>query len=176
MPNSSGWTVSRLGVVVGVVALLVAVMVWSRPSSDPAPAGTPSPGRGTPEGFAGANREAMVAPPEATLFREVLSATNAAVRDGLWYLLDLRGAQVHRLDPATGSVRTFGRRGGGPGEFRGLPSGIVVHGDSIMVTDRMALRIFGPEGQHYADRVLRFNPICWVRNATNGSNGSRYRN
>ena len=165
MPNSSGWPVSRLVVVVGVVALLVAVMVWSRPSSDPAPAAESPPDGDSTEAFAGADLEAMVVPAEAELFPQVLSVTDAAVRDGSWYLLDVDGPHVHRLDPATGSVRTFGRSGGGPGEFRGLPGNIVVHGDSIVVTDWLALRIFGPEGQHYADRVLPFNPICNIEDA-----------
>ena len=44
----------------------------------------------------------MVAPAEAELFPQVLSVYDAAVRDGLWYLLDVAGPQVHRLDPATG--------------------------------------------------------------------------
>ena len=107
----------------------------------------------------------MVAPMEAALFREVLSVYDAAVRDDLWYVLDLDGPQVHRLDPATGSVRTFGRKGRGPGEFQDLPSGIVVHGDSIVIHNYRTLHFFGLAGQHYADRVVQLNPTCSIQDA-----------
>ena len=107
----------------------------------------------------------MVAPPEAVLFGGVLSIFDATVRDRVWYLLDLDGPQVHRVDPATGAVRSFGRRGEGPGEFRGLPGNIVAHGDSIVVTDGRSLRVFGLEGQHYGDRDIRFNPACSIEDA-----------
>ena len=158
---------SRLVVVGGVVVLLVVVMVmvWDRPSPDPVPAAVSPPDGDSTEAFAGADSDAMVAPAEAELFRQVLSVYDAAMRDGVWYLLDPQGPQVHGLDLATGSVRTFGGRGEGPGEFQGLPSNIVVHGDSIVVTDFRSLHIFGPEGQHYADRVLRFNPFCSIEDA-----------
>ena len=162
MPNCSGWPVSRLVVVVGVVALLVAVMVWSRPSSDPAP----SPDGDSTEAFAGADLEAMVAPAEAELFPEVLSVSDAAVRDGVWYLVDPQGIQVHRLDPAaTHALSTFGRRGAGPGEFRSIPHGIVVHGDSIVIHERQMLHIFSPEGQHYDDRPVPMSAGCSIEDA-----------
>ena len=153
MQVSAGWRVRRFIVVSGFVALLVVVMVWNRPSPDSAPAVTPP------------DHDPMEAPAEAVLFQEVLSVSNAVVRDGVWYAIDIYGPQVHRLDPATGSVRTFGRKGEGPGEFRGIPGEIVVHGDSIVITDGQSLRIFGLEGQHYQDRIVRIRSSCSIEEA-----------
>ena len=136
MPENASWPAARrFAVVAGVVALLVVVVVWNRPSPDPAPAATPT-----------LDYDPLEPHAEAVLFGQVLSVHDAVVRDGLWYLLDTSGRQVHRLDPATGSVRTFGRRGEGPGEFQGMPGGIVVHGDSIVIYGYRTLHIFGAEG------------------------------
>ena len=47
---------SRFIVVAGVVALLVVVMVWNRPSPGPAPAATPAGGQGRAGGFRGSGQ------------------------------------------------------------------------------------------------------------------------
>lgn len=128
----------------GIVALLLIVVLvpWDNRSPDPALAVSQMQ-----------YSDAIHAPAEATVFPQVLSVSDAAVRDGLWYVLDSWGTQVHRVDPADNSVRTFGRRGEGPGELD-RPRGIVLHGDSIMVFDFHTLRVFGLDGQHYGDRVI----------------------
>ena len=75
--HSSGWQVRRFIVVSGFVALLVVVMVWNRPSPDSAPAVTPP------------DHDPVEAPAEAVLFQEVLSVSDAVVRDGVWYAIDI---------------------------------------------------------------------------------------
>ena len=138
-----------------VVALLVVVVVRYRPSPGPALAPTPP-----------LDYDPMEAPAEAELFQQVLSVFDAAVRDGVWYLVDPQGIQVHRVDPAaTHALRTFGRRGAGPGEFQGVPHGIVVHGDSIVIHEYQMLHIFSPEGQHYDDRPVPMSAGCSIEDA-----------
>lgn len=145
-----------LATIVGVVALLVVAVIRNRSSPDSSSSTAP-PHNGVVEGF-----------PEPTLYGEVLSVFDAVVRDGLWYALDVQGPQVHRLDPATGSVRSFGRRGEGPGEFRS-PSSIVAHGDSVMVVDRLTLHAFSPAGRYLASRHVRIRGSCGIRDVLSTS-------
>ena len=108
----------------------------------------------------------MEPPADAELFGQVLSVIDAAVREGVWYLVDPLGTQVHRVDPAAPhALRTFGGRGQGPGEFPRPPRGIVVHGDSIVILNYQMLHIFGPGGQHYDDRPVRMSAGCSIEDA-----------
>ena len=70
-----------------------------------------------------------------------------------WFVLDYRGAAVHRIGPDGALLGSFGRRGEGPGEFQ-RPEQLVVHGDTIVVWDENELRLFTPGGEHIADRAL----------------------
>ncbi len=60
-----------------------------------------------------------VPPASATyVFREILSVEDAVEWDEGWILLDPRAGKLHFLDPGTGRLRSLGREGEGPGEFR----------------------------------------------------------
>ncbi|HEX2189477.1 MAG TPA: 6-bladed beta-propeller [Longimicrobiaceae bacterium] len=64
------------------------------------------------------------------------------------YVLDRGNARVVVFDPAGRHLRTFGRRGNGPGEFS-LPQRMTVsRGDEVVVSDvgRRAFSVFGPDG------------------------------
>jgi hypothetical protein len=64
------------------------------------------------------------------------------------YVLDRQNARISVFDSAGRHVRTFGRRGGGPGEF-GRPQNMAVLADGqVVVSDvaRTAFSIFGGDG------------------------------
>jgi len=64
------------------------------------------------------------------------------------YVLDRQNARISVFDSAGRHVRTFGRRGGGPGEF-GRPLGMAVLSDGqVVVSDvtRSSFSIFGRDG------------------------------
>ena len=147
MQTRTNWAI-RVIVALAALAVVAVVLVGNWRLPVPAPAAAPRP-----------YSEAVRAPAEATVFPQVLSVYDAAAHDGMWYVLDVQGTQVHRVDPVTGSVRTFGRKGEGPGEFD-IPNGIVVHGDSVLVLDFRTLRVFGLEGQHYDDRRVGVRGTC----------------
>ena len=109
-------------------------------------------------------------PVEAVLFREVFSVTDVTAKDGVWYILDRSGMQVHRLHPARGHLGSFGREGEGPGEFMG-PSAVVSHGDSIVVADARTLRFFDLAGTHLGDRSLPLASGCFLHDAISMSEG-----
>ncbi len=75
------------------------------------------------------------------------------VREGTLVVGDR--ARVHRIDVATGVVRSFGRDGEGPGEF-GWITGLGWAGDTLIVLDAMRGRFtwFGADGA-----VLRTRPF-----------------
>ena len=147
MQTRTNWAI-RVIVALAALAVVAVVLVGNWRLPVPAPAAAPRP-----------YSDAVRAPAEATVFPQVLSVYDAAAHDGMWYVLDVQGTQVHRVDPVTGSVRTFGRKGEGPGELD-IPNGIVVHGDSVLVLDFRTLRVFGLEGQHYDDRRLGIRGTC----------------
>ena len=91
------------------------------------------------------------APPDARLYREVFSVSDAALHGGVWFVLDRRGAQVHRISESGSLLGSFGRRGEGPGEFRS-PTSIAVHEDTVIVLDRGDLHLYDLDGDHLADR------------------------
>ena len=101
--------------------------------------------------------EPATPPPETRMFPEVFSVSDATMHDGVWFVLDGRAHQVHRISPGGGPVLTFGREGSGPGEFR-RTNAIVAHGDSIVVVDDGIVHVFSPGGQHIVDRRFRPGP------------------
>ncbi len=63
---------------------------------------------------------------------DIQSVHDAAFSGHAWYLVDSRGNQIHQLDPEGKLVRSFGREGGGPGEFRG-PLYVAASGNRVYV-------------------------------------------
>ena len=100
--------------------------------------------------------------PETRLFPEILSVTDAAMHDGMWWILDRWGHQIHRVTPEGVLQQTFGREGEGPGEFRN-PRRIVIHEDTVVVVGDRTLHLFDSGGQHIADR--RIGPFSWCPGA-----------
>ena len=122
------------------------------------------PGDGADEADAGEGRDApggnglqvappdlQAAPPEGRLFPEVLSVGFALLHDGVWFALDHREAQIHRIASDGTYLGSFGRRGEGPGELRGGVGPIAVHGDSIAVLDRWGVHLYQFDGTPVAD-------------------------
>ena len=68
---------------------------------------------------------------------------------GRIHIGDWTAARVAVLDSTGALVRTVGRRGLGPGEFRGMGSVQVLPGDSILAYDPAAVRlsVFAPDAQ-----------------------------
>ena len=110
---------------------------------------------GTPE-TSGMPPEMSSPPPEARLFPEVFSVSDATVLDGDWYILDRRAHRVHRISP-DGRLQSFGGEGSGPGEFR-RPAAIVARGDSIILVASGILHVFSSSGEHLADRRFGAGP------------------
>ena len=122
------------------------------------------------QGFANADRvevfqerRPLEVPPEVPLLENVLSAADAVFHDGNWFVLDARAGQVHRLDSDGTLLGSFGRKGNGPGEFGALPTAIVAHGDSIVVTERTGnqVHLYSPEGAVLATRLVRLD-ACFL--------------
>jgi hypothetical protein len=57
------------------------------------------------------------------------------LRDGRLVVLDARDQQVHFLDPRGRPLRTVGRKGAGPGEFRNANGFLVTADDHVIVND-----------------------------------------
>lgn len=81
---------------------------------------------------------------------EVLISTQSGVvgeiddllvgEDGSVFLSDPQSSSVYRLPPGGGPVRSLGRPGGGPGEFR-LPGALAFLGDTLAVADLQNARV-----------------------------------
>jgi hypothetical protein len=82
--------------------------------------------------------------------------------DGNIYVRDFRANEIVVLDPAGQRVRSIGRAGEGPGEFRALAS-IAWFGDTLLALDSQLRRIvaFGRDG-----RVLKTTP--WPERSVGG--------
>ena len=93
------------------------------------------------------------APPGTRLYSEVFSVSDAVLHRGIWFVLDRRGAQVHRISESGALLGSFGRRGEGPGELR-RPLAIASHGDTVIVLDVGNLHLFDLDGGHVADRQV----------------------
>jgi hypothetical protein len=68
------------------------------------------------------------------------------------------GTRLRIYDGSGRYIRTVGRNGGGPGEFRSIDQLVALDGDSIVVQDRRADRVtvFGPDGELV--RTFAFEP------------------
>jgi hypothetical protein len=67
------------------------------------------------------------------------------------WVVDRRLAQVLIVDPDGVVLHTFGRAGGGPGEFRG-PRGIGIRGDRAYVLDNVhGVQAFDMQGNHVSE-------------------------
>ena len=101
----------------------------------------------------------LVIPPDVPVLPEVLSAEDADVHNGMWFVLDGTAGQIHRLSSSGELLGSFGRRGEGPGEFRRRPAAVAVHGDTIAVMeyDGRHLHLFDPDGASVADRSVRLD-------------------
>lgn len=101
----------------------------------------------------------MAIPPAVPVFTEVLSIEDAVAANGMWFLLDPRAQSVHRFAPSGELVGSFGRQGSGPGEFAGMPTSIVAHVDTIVVSefDGNHIHLYSPTGISLGDRLLRLD-------------------
>jgi hypothetical protein len=75
--------------------------------------------------------------------------TAVAADDGTVAVLDPQLPRVHVFTPEGARAGSFGRRGGGPGEFT-QPMDVAVSGDTILVRDfgRSAIQLFGRAGEY----------------------------
>ena len=130
-------------------AVAAAILVWgaveiarARIDSGPVATGTDAPAD-----------TLRAAPPGTRLYSEVFSVSDAVLHRGTWFVLDRRGAQVHRIDESGALLGSFGRRGEGPGEFR-RPEAIASRGDSVIVLDGGELHLFDLGGSPLANRTV----------------------
>ena len=91
------------------------------------------------------------APAAARLYPEILSVGSAVLHDGVWFALDYRDARIHRIGSDGTYLRSFGRRGEGPGELRSNIGPIAMHGDSIAVLDSWGVHLYQFDGTPVAD-------------------------
>lgn len=145
----------------GVLAVRSSEAVSDLPGPGDA-AGGPGDVAGGPEDAAAGRGDAVGAglsaapPPDARAFPELSSATDADLGDSVWFVLDRRGRRVHRFDESGALLGSFARQGEGPGELS-FPSAIVVHRDTVVVADRLAVHLYAPSGAHIADRRVSFD-------------------
>ena len=101
----------------------------------------------------------MEIPSTAVTLPDVLSADDAAFRNGVWFVLDATAHRIHRVSLSGELLGSFGNRGQGPGEFAGRLAAIAVHGDSIAVLEYEGrrLHLFDSDGEPVADRLLRLD-------------------
>ncbi len=101
------------------------------------------------------------APPEAMLHPEVLDVSDAVRAGRIWFILDRRQGQVHRLNPDGHLLGSFSRKGEGPGELR-LPEALAIHGDTLVVLERHGgrLHLFGFDGELVGERTLEGGERC----------------
>lgn len=107
----------------------------------------------------------MEIPPAVPIFIEVLSVEDAVAENGMWFLLDSRAQRVHRFAPSGEVVGSFGRQGRGPGEFSGMPTSIVAHADTIVVSefDGNHIHLYSSTGISLGDRLLRLDSCFLAR-------------
>ncbi len=105
---------------------------------------------------------------------DVLSVTDAARHDDVWFVLDQQSLRVHRIGSSAESLGSFGGRGQGPGEFS-FPQAIAMHGDTVVVAGENVMHLFTPDGRHIVDRKFSVtdcrSPVPTVRSAASASSG-----
>ncbi|MXW18874.1 MAG: hypothetical protein F4123_01770 [Gemmatimonadetes bacterium] len=97
------------------------------------------------------------APAGARLYPDVALVADAVWHDGVWFVLDGRADQVHRIGPDGSWLGSFAGRGEGPGELRGNVRPIVVQGDTVVVLDDWGLHLYGLDGTPLADRRVLYD-------------------
>ncbi len=68
--------------------------------------------------------------------------------DGRIFALDISTRNVRVFGADGAFIRSFGRQGGGPGEFPNEPLGMTVSADTVTVHDRFRFHIFDASGRH----------------------------
>ena len=128
-------------------AIVVVALGWIL---RPVPGGAP---RRAGPGTLAATVVAPAIPAEAVSYADVLDIADADVLGDRWFLLDRRASRVHVLGPEPGSLVSFGRSGIGPGELT-RPGALVLHGDTVVVVERLGgvLHRFNTAGRHLGDR------------------------
>lgn len=143
-------------IVTGAVA--ATILVWgvveiSRAGVDSGPDATGSEAAEPASAADPRGSQPTAAPPGTRLYDEVVSVSDAVLHRGVWFVLDRRGRQVHRIDESGDLLGSFGRRGEGPGEF-GRPEAVAAREDSVIVVDGGELHLFDLSGSHLADRTV----------------------
>jgi hypothetical protein len=90
------------------------------------------------------------------------------LRDGRLAVADGRALEIRMYDSTGSFVRSMGRRGQGPGEFRSLSSLFLLPGDTIVVTgvyEGEAMSYFAPTGEY----VRRTTLPSFIASASNRS-------
>jgi hypothetical protein len=79
--------------------------------------------------------------------------------DGRMVVVDRRSFQIRFFDRAGKHTSTIGRRGAGPGEFRGFAD-VILTGDSLLVYDanNRRLSLIGPDATVIAEESVRDHP------------------
>jgi hypothetical protein len=87
--------------------------------------------------------------------------------DGRLFVLDGLESRVHVFSAAGESIRSFGRRGAGPGELSNLATEVLLSRGQLVVVDAMNQRIslFGDDGTFIRSRplnMLQGMPMAWA--------------
>lgn len=103
-----------------------------------------------------APREPVPAAGRGIVVGSILSVVDARADASGWWIADRVGHTLHRLDSEGRRVASFGRRGEGPGEFRGL-LGVVLRGDTVVAFDGGGPRFhyFLPDGTFIREERVR---------------------
>ncbi len=91
----------------------------------------------------------------------------AVAPDGRLFVLDGMESHVHVFSAAGKLIRTFGRRGAGPGELSNLATEVLLSRGQLVVVDPMNQRvnIFGDDGSFVRSRPLNMMqgmPVAWA--------------
>lgn len=136
-----------VGAVAGVLTFLAGMAACSGPDApSTAGAGAEATGAEVP------GDDVPSAPAGARLYMDVAVVADAAWHDGVWFVLDGRADQVHRIGADGTWLGSFAGRGEGPGELRGNARPIVVHGDSVVVADGWGIHLYRLDGTPLDDR------------------------
>jgi len=108
---------------------------------------------------------------------EHMQSRGAVTRDGTVLVIGSYSTSIKVFDRGGRFLRTLGREGDGPGEFRGISAVRIGHGDSVHVFDYMSSRhsVFSPQLSFVRStplpslpslEVVPAGPGAWIFNAT----------